>query len=68
MKLIDILKIIVWSEKIIVIYNDNEIYDDQNDDYIGGDKYRILKSCYGDKKVKRIASNESRHAILIYID
>lgn len=67
MKLIDILKIINWSEKIIVIYEDNEIYGGQNDDYIEGDKYRVLKSCYGNKKVKLIASNESRHAILIYI-
>lgn len=68
MKLIDILKIIGWTEKIIVIRDDNEIYEGQNSVYQGGGKYCILMNCYEDKKVKRIALNDSRKAILIYID
>lgn len=68
MKLIDILKIIVWTEKIIVIYNDNEIYEGLNSVFNGGGKYCVLMNCYGDNNVKLIASNDSRQAILIYID
>lgn len=68
MKLIDILKIIDWNEKIIVIYDDNEIYEGLNSVYNGGGKYCVLMNCYEDKKVKLIASNDSRQAILIYID
>lgn len=69
MKLIEILRIISWSDEIIVIRDDNEIYEGKNNvSPDGGAKYCILMSCYDDHKVKRITFSDSRKAILIYID
>ena len=69
MKLIEILRIIGWNDEIVVIRDDNEIYEGKNNvSPNGGAQYCILMNCYGDNKVKRITFNDSRKAILIYID
>lgn len=68
MKLIEILRTILYNEKIIVIHDDNEIYEDLNNVHHGGDKYRVLMNYYDENRVKIITFSDSRKAILIYID
>lgn len=68
MKLIEILRTILYNDKIIVIHDDNEIYEGLNSVYQGGGKYCVLMSCYDDHRVKIITFSDSRNAILIYID